>query len=32
MKAARATQYNAETQNCDKIPGSYIFRADFTGE
>jgi protein TonB len=32
LKAARATQYTAETVNCVKTPGSYIFRADFTGE
>jgi protein TonB len=32
LKAAKATQYNAETVNCVKTAGSYIFRADFTGE
>jgi len=32
LKAARATQYTPETQDCQKIAGSYIFRADFTGE
>jgi protein TonB len=32
LRAAKATQYNAELVNCVKTPGSYIFRADFTGE
>lgn len=32
LKAAKATEYNAETVNCVKTPGSYLFRADFTGE
>jgi protein TonB len=32
VKAARATRYSAETVNCVKTAGSYIFRADFTGQ
>jgi protein TonB len=32
LKAAKATEYTAETVNCVKTPGSYLFRADFTGE
>ena len=32
LKAARATQYNAELVNCVKTAGSYLFTADFTGQ
>ena len=32
LKAARATRYMPETVNCVKTAGSYIFRADFTGQ
>jgi len=31
IKAARATSYVPEIVNCVKTAGSYIFRADFTG-
>ena len=32
VKAARATRYSPETVDCVKTAGSYIFRADFTGQ
>ena len=32
IAAAKATSYVAETVNCVKTAGSYIFRADFTGQ
>ena len=32
VKAARATAYVPEIVNCVKTAGSYIFRADFTGQ
>jgi protein TonB len=32
LAAAKATQYEPELVNCVKTAGSYLFRADFTGE
>ncbi len=32
LAAARASAYSPEIENCERVPGSYLFQADFTGQ
>jgi protein TonB len=32
LAAARASSYTPEIENCVKVPGNYIFSADFTNQ